>query len=61
MRNLERRPGITMHRIAVGGGIMSALFAVGTVSDFCDWTGALQVLCNAEETQLPVVFCGLFS
>ena len=34
MRNLERHPGITMHRIAVGGGVMGALFAVGTVLIF---------------------------
>jgi hypothetical protein len=34
MRNLERHPGITMHRIAIGGGIMGALFTVGTVLIF---------------------------
>ena len=34
MRDLKRHPGITMHRIAVGGGIMGALFAVGTVLIF---------------------------
>jgi len=34
MRNLERHPGITMHRIAVGGGVMGALFAVGTALIF---------------------------
>jgi len=34
MRNLERHPGITMHRIAVGGSIMGALFAIGTVLIF---------------------------
>jgi hypothetical protein len=28
--DLQRHPGITMHRIAVGGGVMGALFAVGT-------------------------------
>ena len=30
MKDLERHPGITMHRIAIGGGIMGALFALGT-------------------------------
>ena len=34
MRNLERHPGITMHRIAVGGGVMGALFAIGTTLIF---------------------------
>ena len=34
MRNLERHPGITMHRIAVGGSIMGAVFALGTVLIF---------------------------
>ncbi len=34
MRNLERHPGITMHRMAVGGGIMGALFAIRTVLIF---------------------------
>ena len=34
MRNLERHPGITIHRMAVGGGIMGALFAIGTVLIF---------------------------
>jgi hypothetical protein len=34
MRNLERHPGITMHRIAVGGSIMGAVFAIGTVLIF---------------------------
>jgi hypothetical protein len=34
MRDLQRHPGITMHRIAVGGGIMGALFALGTVLIF---------------------------
>ena len=34
MRNLERHPGISMHRIAVGGGVMGALFAVGTTLIF---------------------------
>lgn len=34
MRDLEGHPGITMHRIAVGGGIMGALFAIGSVFIF---------------------------
>jgi hypothetical protein len=34
MRNLERHPGISIHRMAIGGGIMSALFAIGTVLIF---------------------------
>ena len=34
MRNLERHPGITIHRMAVGGSIMGALFAIGTVLIF---------------------------
>ena len=34
MRNSERHPGISIHRIAVGGGIMSAVFAIGTVLIF---------------------------
>jgi hypothetical protein len=34
MRNLERHPGITMHRIAVGGGVMGGLFAIGSVLIF---------------------------
>jgi hypothetical protein len=33
-RDLERHPGITMHRIAVGGTLMGALFAVGIVLIF---------------------------
>jgi len=28
---MEPHPGISMHRIAVGGGVMGALFALGTV------------------------------
>ena len=34
MRNLERHPGISIHRIAVGGGVMAALFTIGTVLIF---------------------------
>ena len=34
MKNLERHPGISIHRMAIGGGIMSALFAVGTALIF---------------------------
>ena len=34
MRNSERHPGISMHRITVGGGVMGALFAVGTALIF---------------------------
>lgn len=34
MKDLERHPGITMHRIAVGGGIMGAVFAVGSAVIF---------------------------
>jgi hypothetical protein len=34
MRDAERHPGISIHRIAVGGGIMAALFAIGTVLIF---------------------------
>ncbi len=30
----QYHPGISMHRIAVGGGIMGAVFAVGTVLIF---------------------------
>jgi hypothetical protein len=29
VKDLEKHPGITMHRIAVGGGVMGAVFAVG--------------------------------
>jgi hypothetical protein len=29
MKDPEKHPGITMHRIAVGGGIMGAVFAIG--------------------------------
>lgn len=34
MRDSEHHPGISIHRIAVGGGIMGALFAIGTVLIF---------------------------
>ena len=34
MRNLEGHPGITMHRIAVGSGVMGALVAVGSLLIF---------------------------
>jgi hypothetical protein len=34
MGDSERHPGITMHRIAVGGGVMGAVFAVGTALIF---------------------------
>jgi hypothetical protein len=34
MRDLENHSGITMHRIAVGGGIMGAVFAIGSVFIF---------------------------
>jgi hypothetical protein len=34
MRESERHPGISIHRIAVGGGIMGAVFAIGTVLIF---------------------------
>ena len=34
MRNSESHPGITIHRIAVGGGVMGALVAVGSVAIF---------------------------
>jgi hypothetical protein len=34
MRDSERHPGISIHRIAVGGGIMGALFAIGMVLIF---------------------------
>lgn len=30
VKDLEKHPGITIHRIGVGGGIMAALFALGT-------------------------------
>lgn len=30
MKDLQRHPGITMHRIAVGGGVMGAVFALGS-------------------------------
>jgi hypothetical protein len=34
MRDSERRAGISIHRIAVGGDIMGALFAIGSVLIF---------------------------
>jgi hypothetical protein len=34
MGDSGRHPGISIHRIAVGGGIMGALFAIGTVLIF---------------------------
>lgn len=34
MRNLERHAGISMHRIAVGGSVMGALFAGGSLLIF---------------------------
>jgi hypothetical protein len=34
MRDAERHPGISIHRMAVRGVIMSALFAIGTVLIF---------------------------
>jgi len=34
VKDLERHAGITMHRIAVGGGIMGAVFAVGSAVIF---------------------------
>ncbi len=34
MRDSERHPGISIHRIAVGGDIMGALFAIGSVLIF---------------------------
>lgn len=34
MRDSERHPGISIHRIAVGGGIMGALFAIGSALIF---------------------------
>ena len=34
MKNLERHPGISIHRMAVGGGLMGAVFAIGTVLIF---------------------------
>jgi len=29
---MERHPGISIHRVAVGGGVMGALFALGTTA-----------------------------
>jgi hypothetical protein len=34
MRDSARHPGISIHRMAIGGGLMSALFAIGTVLIF---------------------------
>jgi hypothetical protein len=34
MRNSERHPGISIHRMAIGGGIMGGLFTIGTVLIF---------------------------
>lgn len=34
MRESERHPGISIHRIAVGGGIMGVVFTIGTVLIF---------------------------
>jgi hypothetical protein len=34
MGNSGRHPGISIHRIAVGGGIMGALFAIGSALIF---------------------------
>jgi hypothetical protein len=34
MRGSERHPGISIHRIAVGGGIMGTVFAIGSVLIF---------------------------
>jgi len=34
VRDQARHPGISIHRMAVGGGIMSALFAIGTALIF---------------------------
>jgi F0F1-type ATP synthase assembly protein I len=34
VRDSERHPGISIHRMAIGGGIMSGLFAIGTVLIF---------------------------
>jgi hypothetical protein len=34
MRDAERHPGISVHRITIGGGIMAALFAIGAVLIF---------------------------
>ena len=34
LRDSERHPGISIHRMAIGGGIMSAVFAIGTVLIF---------------------------
>jgi len=34
MSHSERHPGISIHRIAVGGGIMGALFTIGSVLIF---------------------------
>jgi hypothetical protein len=30
----ERHPGVSIHRMAVGGGLMGAVFAIGTVLIF---------------------------
>ena len=38
---MERHPGISMHHIAVGGGIMGAVFTVGTCLIF--FVGVVQV------------------
>ncbi len=38
---MERHPGISIHNIAVGGGIMGAVFAVGTCLIF--FIGVVQV------------------
>jgi hypothetical protein len=34
MKDLERHPGISIHRMAVGGGLMGAVFAIGSVLIF---------------------------
>ena len=34
MSDLKRHPGISIHRMAIGGGIMAAVFTIGTVLIF---------------------------
>jgi len=40
MSDLERHSGISIHRMAIGGGIMAAVFTIGTVLNFCYWSAA---------------------